>query len=623
MGFINLAEKTINAKLVYYGCGMGGKTTSLQVVHEIMCPRNEVQLVSIKTEEDATLLFDFLPIDLGEVEGFKVRIQGFTVPGQPKYRRMRKYVLSGADAVVFVVDSQASRLEENLQSFESLRENLRLNGLDPDSMPIVLQYNKRDLDDVLPESELDQRFRFRDDLQSFPSVATEGRGVFETFVEAAGALVDAKVRLYGLGRGRIDPTVVADGARRKLWEIYDASGYTEGRKEAGSVELTFDDDGRAVDPNVAADFREASDPGAVFSEDEIAGALEFFGGQPVPEISAGPQGASIDDDEPLPALLDATVSSNLELARKYGELDRYRALLERKNAQLVEDTQNVVHDLNRPLSAIRLMLSSMRKGFTGELPAQAQKAVEHGLTATEQMERLIRDLLDSSRLDFDGVQLDFQEVDLRELCARVLESLRYEMEEAEVDVVVDDLPSVQADDWAMSKVLTNLLSNAIQYRSPERDSRIEIRCVEEDERFVLRISDNGIGIPEKDRKRLFQRFERGSNTRGISGTGLGLHIIREILRGHGGDVWFDSEEGVGTTFLLGLPRRPVQPPHSSVSSAESDRRSDHQVWPRDGSTEDMPPFDAAEWASATAGGEARVREVQDPRRFPSDPGAGW
>ncbi|MGA0871193.1 MAG: GTP-binding protein, partial [Planctomycetota bacterium] len=192
MGFINLADKTISAKLVYYGCGMGGKTTSLQAVHEIMCPRNEVQLVSIKTEEDATLLFDFLPIDLGEVEGFKVRIQGFTVPGQPKYRRMRKYVLSGADAVVFVVDSETSRLEENLQSLESLKENLALNGLDPESIPIVLQYNKRDLEDVLSESELDRHFKFRSDLQAFPSVATEGRGVFETFVHAAGLLVDAK-----------------------------------------------------------------------------------------------------------------------------------------------------------------------------------------------------------------------------------------------------------------------------------------------------------------------------------------------------------------------------------------------------------------------------------------------
>ena len=100
MGFINLADKTISAKLVYYGIGMGGKTTSLKAVHEIFCPSNEVQLVSINTEEDSTLLFDFLPINLGQVEGFKIRIQGFTVPGQPKYRLMRKYVLSGAPAFI-------------------------------------------------------------------------------------------------------------------------------------------------------------------------------------------------------------------------------------------------------------------------------------------------------------------------------------------------------------------------------------------------------------------------------------------------------------------------------------------------------------------------------------------
>src|SRR5262245_62298877 len=137
MGFINVAERTINAKLVYYGVGVGGKTTSLQQVHGILCPRNEVQLVSINTEEDSTLLFDFLPIDLGQVEGFKIRIQGFTVPGQPKYKLMRKYVLSGADAVVFVVDSQRSRLEENLQALESLFTNLKLNGLDPSKIPVV------------------------------------------------------------------------------------------------------------------------------------------------------------------------------------------------------------------------------------------------------------------------------------------------------------------------------------------------------------------------------------------------------------------------------------------------------------------------------------------------------
>ncbi|MCA8975401.1 MAG: GTPase, partial [Planctomycetes bacterium] len=199
MGFINVAERTINAKLVYYGVGVGGKTTSLQQVHGIFCPRNEVKLVSISTEEDSTLMFDFLPINLGNVGGFKIRIQGYTVPGQPKYRQMRKLVLQGADAVVFVVDSQRSRLQENIESMQSMRDSLRSNSGTSEDIPIVLQYNKRDLDDLLSEAELDRAFRFRDDIEAFPTVATEGHGVFEAFVHAAGMLIESKVELYGLG----------------------------------------------------------------------------------------------------------------------------------------------------------------------------------------------------------------------------------------------------------------------------------------------------------------------------------------------------------------------------------------------------------------------------------------
>lgn len=583
MGFINLAEKTISAKLVYYGCGMGGKTTSLQVVHEIMCPRNEVQLVSIKTEEDATLLFDFLPIDLGQVEGFKVRIQGFTVPGQPKYRRMRKYVLSGADAVVFVVDSETSRLEENLQSLESLKENLALNGLDPDSIPLVLQYNKRDLEDVLTEAELDGHFRFRDELVGFPSVATEGRGVFETFVHAAGQLVDAKIRLYGLGRGKVDAEVVAEGARQRLWEIFDASDFgsrLDNERTAGSVELTFDDEGQVVEKpaevrgeDAAAEAEaeaiaaEAELLSEILSEDDLLNALEPIG--EVTQLREPTDGASpVDDEEPLPALLDATVASNLEFARRYGELDHYRVALERKNRELVQVAQNVVHDLNRPLSAVRLMLSSMRKGYLGTIDDVAQQAVENGLCAVQQMERLIRDLLDSSRLDFDGIQLDFQEVDLGQLVGEVVETMRYEIDERQVDVQVDALPAVRCDEWALTRVFLNLLGNAVQYACPERDPQVRVSAVYEEDRWVLQVADNGIGIPKSDLGRLFQRFERGSNTGGISGTGLGLHIIREIMLGHGGDVWVDSAEGAGTTFSIALPHEPVQPPHSQVSEHE-------------------------------------------------------
>ncbi|MGA0060551.1 MAG: histidine kinase dimerization/phospho-acceptor domain-containing protein [Planctomycetota bacterium] len=437
MGFINLADKTISAKLVYYGCGMGGKTTSLQAVHEIMCPRNEVQLVSIKTEEDATLLFDFLPIDLGEVEGFKVRIQGFTVPGQPKYRRMRKYVLSGADAVVFVVDSETSRLEENLQSLESLKENLALNGLDPESIPIVLQYNKRDLEDVLSESELDRHFKFRSDLQAFPSVATEGRGVFETFVHAAGLLVDAKIRLYGLGRGKIDSSKVADGARQRLWDIFDQSEFAsrlDRTRRAGSVEMTFDDEGRSVDVDALPElepFDEVDPVGELFSEQDLMSALDPHAAalEDVRPQSASPgRGGSVDDEEPLPALLDATVASNLEFAQRFGELDRYRVALERKNRELVQETQNIIHDLNRPLSALRLMLSSMRKGYLGKVDEVGNRALDNAMTAVQQMDRLVGDLLESSRLDFDGVRLDFQSVDLDELLGEVFEAMRLEID---------------------------------------------------------------------------------------------------------------------------------------------------------------------------------------------------
>jgi mutual gliding-motility protein MglA len=221
MGFINVAERTINAKLVYYGVGVGGKTTSLQQVHGILCPRNEVQLVSINTEQDSTLLFDFLPINLGHVGGFKIRIQGFTVPGQPKYKQMRKYVLQGADAVVFVVDSQRSRLQENVESLQSMREHLRTGSGTSEDVPIVVQYNKRDLPDILTEPELDRQFRFRSDIATFPSVATDGQGVFEAFVEATAELVERKVTQYGLGRGKVVAREVADGVRKKLWDLCD------------------------------------------------------------------------------------------------------------------------------------------------------------------------------------------------------------------------------------------------------------------------------------------------------------------------------------------------------------------------------------------------------------------
>ncbi|MEQ1631582.1 MAG: ADP-ribosylation factor-like protein, partial [Planctomycetota bacterium] len=310
MGFINVAERTINAKLVYYGVGVGGKTTSLQRVHGILCPRNEVQLVSINTEEDSTLLFDFLPINLGSVGGFKIRIQGFTVPGQPKYRQMRKYVLNGADAVVFVVDSQRSRLQENLESMHSMIENLR--AAEASEIPIVVQYNKRDLPDVLSERELDKHFRFRTDIEAFPSVATEGHGVFETFVHAAGLLIETKVRQYGLGRGGVSAEDVAEGARTKLWEICDE--VRRERAEVAPEEL----------PQTSFQVEESDVPlqaqGPVRG-DEILSDAELSAD--ILPVAADMAVDPYDTEAENGALLASSVRSSLELARRFGDLDQH------------------------------------------------------------------------------------------------------------------------------------------------------------------------------------------------------------------------------------------------------------------------------------------------------------
>ncbi len=607
MGFINVAERTINAKLVYYGVGVGGKTTSLQQVHGILCPRNEVQLVSINTEEDSTLLFDFLPINLGQVGGFKIRIQGFTVPGQPKYRQMRKYVLQGADAVVFVVDSQRSRLQENLESLQSMRENLRTSSGTSEDIPIIVQYNKRDLPDVMGEAELDRAFRFRDDVATFPSVATEGQGVFEAFVEAASLLVERKVALYGLGRGKADPREVAEGVRQKLWAICDdvrrdravvpaaelpqtrlafADGVAPGDDDDAPIELLSAQRRRLPAPKaepVDADepfglsyqLRDSSAGTSsakpreleVLSDEELQ--IDFSGGLSsdlAVDADATSLAPTVQLDDADPTLFHKSVQSNLELANRYGELDEKRLLLEHKVQELVEAAQQTVHDLNRPLSAMRLMLSTIDKGYLGQVSDPVRQAVQTGLQAVHQMERLVRDLLDSSRLDHDGVQLQFSDCDLTLLFADVLRTLRFELQEKRVQLRVDPLPIVRADGWALTKVFLNLLGNAIAYARPGEAPWVHVFAEESEDEWRIAVADRGIGVPEADWPRLFRRFERGSNTAGTSGTGLGLHIVKELVQGHGGSVSFSSEVGQGTTFVLHLPKRPVQAPHSPTSA---------------------------------------------------------
>ncbi len=184
MTFINYAAKEINCKIVYYGPGLGGKTTNLQHIFNKTAPERKGKMISLATEADRTLFFDFLPLDLGTIRGFTTRFHLYTVPGQVFYDASRKLILKGVDGVVFVADSQRERMEANVESIRNLEANLAEHDFELATVPYALQFNKRDLDNIMPVDEMYRMLNFKRE-PTFEAVATEGTGVFETLKSVA------------------------------------------------------------------------------------------------------------------------------------------------------------------------------------------------------------------------------------------------------------------------------------------------------------------------------------------------------------------------------------------------------------------------------------------------------
>ena len=182
VSFINFAAREINCKIVYYGAGLGGKTTNLQWIFEQTLGKTGGKMISLATETDRTLFFDFLPLDLGSIRGFKTRFHLYTVPGQVFYDASRKLILRGVDGVIFVADSQEERMDANIEALENLDENLREHNYDFKKMPYILQLNKRDLPNALPVDDL-KKVLLKKNEPIFEAVAYKGVGVFETLKE--------------------------------------------------------------------------------------------------------------------------------------------------------------------------------------------------------------------------------------------------------------------------------------------------------------------------------------------------------------------------------------------------------------------------------------------------------
>ncbi len=235
MALFNYATRELSAKIVYYGPGLSGKTTNIEMVHNLLKPEQKGRLISLPTETDRTLFFDFLPLDLGEIKGFKVRFHLYTVPGQVFYNATRRLVLQGVDGVVFIADSQASMMESNIESLKNLVDNLATYGKKLKDLPFVMQFNKRDLKNISSVEEMNARLNTMK-AAVFEGVAKDGGGVTETLV-AVSRMVFSHLRKTLLmpgeaGAEEAPAPVIGGGARKKepehLEEISDIEEITEG-----------------------------------------------------------------------------------------------------------------------------------------------------------------------------------------------------------------------------------------------------------------------------------------------------------------------------------------------------------------------------------------------------------
>ena len=325
MVLFNYATKEITAKIVYYGPGLCGKTTNLQFVYDSLPSNNKSKMLSLATKTDRTLFFDFLPLDLGKIRGMRTKLQLYTVPGQVYYNSTRQLVLKGADGIVFVADSQDFALDANQESLQNLEDNLKRQGIRLREMPLVIQYNKRDLPNALPVAEIDKELN-KLQSPSFESVATTGIGVEETLKGITQLVLAHLVKKYGLeGSGPIEKEIhilnapTQSAPAESLWDEDDdpfgqpapapppaaaaaprtpasassSGSYAAARPAAsaapvGEAEFELDDNADESLPLVATELVGASAPPVAPPAnpfDDVSDYFNTFGRSPIAEMS--------------------------------------------------------------------------------------------------------------------------------------------------------------------------------------------------------------------------------------------------------------------------------------------------------------------------------------------------
>lgn len=379
----NFSERTIKAKVVYYGPPQSGKTTNLEQIHRITDPEGANRLISLNTAQDRTLFFDLLPFSLGTVSGYDFKIQLYTVPGQVQYNATRRVVLAGADAVVFVADSQKSMARENQLAFENMKVNLLANRLVPEKVPLVLQYNKQDLDSLLPRAELDRALNFWG-RPAFPAVAARGEGVMDTFVAVVKDMLAAIAVKYNLKEKGLDPEAVPEivtqafnellrrssqaGALPPLEPAPPAAAAPRPSPPAVVAPAAGGPAARSAAPAVQPAPPAISVGRVVISQPEDA--------EPVHPAPPGPQGNTVSEE-----LLHRAIRSNVDLAETLGRVVREVTVGLGTIYAQTEIFATASEPLRQAATAIRREVLRLRQGLH-ELGRDARGATAPGVASS-------------------------------------------------------------------------------------------------------------------------------------------------------------------------------------------------------------------------------------------------
>ncbi len=353
MVLFNYATRELTAKIVYYGPGLCGKTTNLEHIHRSLPQNKRSKMLSLATKTDRTLFFDFLPIELGAIRGMKTKIQLYTVPGQVFYDATRKLVLKGADGVVFVADSQKAMMDSNLDSWKNFETNLKENGIDIQNIPLVIQYNKRDLPDVLPVKDLNKRLNLRK-VPFFEAAAISGQGVQDTLKGITKLVLETLAKRHR-------------PKKRELLEQVEEVKQEPVKSVLPQVEEAKPEPVKSALPTVEELIQEI--PAQELIEELPVQELEPIDAQmtiePVPEVSAEEYEELEEISEVLP---DPMVSSNVDLSASTQHVDvKIQEIPDVIQPGMLKASAEIQSDLPKPLEAVVVAQSIMPNGQTDSI----------------------------------------------------------------------------------------------------------------------------------------------------------------------------------------------------------------------------------------------------------------